>query len=229
METQYIQETAPQEAILVRSFLNKVYGWMAASMAVTALVAWYAVVSVPLYLWVTAHPILLLVGGLALVLVMSFGRNAISASGLGVLLIAFSAVEGLVLGPFLTMFTSESLALTFACTAGMFGGMTLYGMVTKRNLSVLGRTLFMLLIGLIIAGVVNMFWGNGLFDLICSGIGVVVFSLFTAYDTQNIIRLGQSGDETVRSKGAVLGALELYLDFLNLMLYLLRFLGRVKE
>lgn len=229
METQYIQETAPLEAVLVRSFLNKVYGWMAASMAVTALVAWYAVVSVPLYLWVTAHPILLLVGGLALVLVMSFGRNAISASGLGVLLIAFSAVEGVVLGPFLTMFTSESLALTFACTAGMFGGMTLYGMVTKRNLSVLGRTLFMLLIGLIIAGVVNMSWGNGLFDLICSGLGVVVFSLFTAYDTQNIIRLGQSKDETVRSKGAVLGALELYLDFLNLMLYLLRFLGKVKE
>ena len=123
------------------------------------------------------------------------------------------------------MYTQDSLALAFACTAGMFGAMALYGAFTKTNLSSLGRTLMMLLFGLIIASIANVFWGNGMFDLICSGIGVVVFALFTAYDTQKIIELGLCEDEEMRRKGAVFGAMNLYLDFINLFLYLLRFLG----
>ena len=108
----------------------------------------------------------------------------------------------------------------------MFGAMAVYGATTKRHLGGLGRTLMMLLFGLIIAGIVNAFVGSSVADLAISAVGVVVFALFTAYDTQRILAEGAwLTDEEARAKGAIDGAVELYLDFLNLFLYLLRFLG----
>ncbi len=212
-----------------RAYLSKVYLWMAGSLVVTAGVAFYSTQNMALLSWTLNHMWLVLIGTIGVVLVMSFGARALTSSALGLLLLVFAGVEGLLFGPILLAYTQESLALTFACTAGMFGAMGLYGAFTKTDLSGLGNTLFMLLIGLIIAGVANIFWGNGTFDLICSGVGVIVFALFTAYDTQKILAMGLCEDEVARSKGAVLGALSLYLDFINLFLYLLRFLGRAND
>lgn len=225
-----LQSAAPTATVsLIRDYLNKVYGWMSLSMVVTAVTAWYTAQNAETLEWAMEHPFLPLIGAIAILLVMNFGANAISASGLAILFMAFSLLEGIVLGPVLVLFTTASLALTFACTAGMFGAMALYGTFTKRNLSVMGRGLTMTLIGLFIALVANIFWGNGTMDLICSGVGVILFSLFTAYDSQAIIREGVCNVENARRKGAIFGAMRLYLDFLNLFLFLLRFLGRAND
>ena len=226
-ETSYVTYATPQEvpAELVRSYMNKVYNWMALSMAVTAGVAYGAINYAPMTIWCWEHPLLLMIATFVCILAMAFGRNRISASGLGMLFLVFSAAEGAVLGPVLSLYTTQSLATTFACTGGMFLAMSIYGRTTKRDLSGMGGTLMMMLFGLIIAGIVNIFWGNGMMDLICCTIGVVVFSLFTAYDTQMLLNQGFCTDEEMRRKGAILGAMSLYLDFLNLFLYLLRFLG----
>ncbi len=221
----------PQDYSLsdARTFLSKVYLWMAATLLLTAAVAWYATQNEELLFWTQEHLWIPVIGTLAIVLVMSFGAAKLTSGALSVLLITFAAVEGLLFGPILLIYTPDSLALTFTCTAGMFGAMGLYGAFTKTDLSTLGRTLLMLLIGLIIAGVANIFWGNSTFNLICSGVGVIVFALFTAYDTQRILEIGLCGDEEMRRKGAVLGALNLYLDFINLFLHMLRFLGRAND
>ncbi|MBQ1960472.1 MAG: Bax inhibitor-1/YccA family protein [Akkermansia sp.] len=222
--------SAQAMAAMAKAYLNKVYTWMAVSLLITAGVAVYAANSLDTIRWVMEHPILLCVGSIGIVLIMSFCRNMLTSGALAVLFLVFSAAEGLLFGPLLLAYTSQSIGLAFGCAAGMFGAMALYGACTKRNLSTMGRTLFMLLIGLIIAGIANMFWGNSTFDLIASGIGVIVFALFTAYDTQRLLQEGLfCEDEDLRRKGAILGALTLYLDFINLFLYLLRFLGRSND
>ncbi len=223
----YTNTLSEQDNALARSraFLNKVYLWMAASLGITAGVAWYAANDMALLTWTMQHPWIVFLSALGIVLVMGFGQRALTSGALSVLLMAFSAVEGLLFGPILVAYTQESLALTFACTAGMFAAMGLYGAFTKTDLSTLGRTLWMLFFGLIIAMVANWFLGSSTLELVISGVGVIVFALFTAYDTQKLIALSYSDDEVIRSKGAVLGALSLYLDFINLFLFLLRFLG----
>ena len=225
--------TADTRAItsdMAKAYLNKVYLWMSASLLVTAGMAVYTAQSMEMLTWVSEHMLMVLLGMIGIILVMSFGARALTAGALGVLLMVFAAVQGLIFGPILTAYTQESLGITFACTAGMFGAMALYGAMTTRDLSGMGRTLMMLLFGLIIAGIVNMFWGNGLFDFIASCVGVVVFALFTAYDTQRILQEGLLvTDSNMRSKGAIMGALTLYLDFINLFLYLLRFFGRADD
>ncbi len=213
-------------SFLARAYLNKVYGWMALTMLITTAVAVYSTHSEMLNRLVIEHPVFTILTAVGIVVVMSFGRTRLSVATLGTLLILFSVVEGLLFGPVLQAYTQESLALTFACTAGTFGIMALYGACTKRDLSVLGRTLFMILFGLVICLVANIFWGNSTFDAILSVVGVILFSLLTAYDTQALLREGSTmHDEDGRAKGAILGALDLYLDFINLFLYLLRFLG----
>ncbi len=208
-----------------RAFLNKVYLWMAASLMLTAGVAWYAANDIALLTWTIEHTWIPIVATFAILLVMCFGSRMLTSGALSVLLMTFAALEGLLFGPILLMYTQTSLALTFACTAGMFGAMGLYGAFTKTNLSTLGRTLWMLLIGIIIALIANWFLGSNTLDLVISGVGVIVFALFTAYDTQKIMQLSYCEDEDIRRKGAVLGAMSLYLDFINLFLFLLRFLG----
>ncbi len=226
---QTLHSSTKQYAAIARAHLNKVYLWMSVCMLITAGVAAYTAQSVPALTWVMEHQMLTFIGILGIILVMNFGARALTSGALGVLLLVFAAAQGLIFGPLLTVYTQESLGLTFGCTAGMFGAMSLYGAMTKRDLSGLGRTLMMILFGLIVATIVNIFWGNGFFDLVCSVVGVVLFSLLTAYDTQKILEQGTSDDPVIRSKGAVFGALALYLDFLNLFLYLLHFLGRNNE
>ncbi len=228
MDTQHSINQYPSEETLAgmaRAYLSKVYMWMALSLLLTAGVAVYATHDMALMAWTLKNMWIPCVGTLGIVLIMFFAARSLTSGALTVLLLAFAAAEGLLFGPILLMYTQDSIALAFTCTAGMFGAMSLYGAFTKTNLSGLGRTLLMLLFGLIIASIANIFWGNGTFDLICSGVGVIIFALFTAYDTQKILEIGLCPDEDVRRKGAVLGAMSLYLDFINLFLYLLRFLG----
>ncbi len=208
-----------------RAFLNRGYFWMAASLMLTAGVAWYAANDTELLMWTLNNKWIPCVGTIAIIVVMSFFSRSLTSGALSVLLMTFAALEGLLFGPILIAYTQTSLALTFACTAGMFAGMGIYGAFTKTNLSTLGRTLWMLLIGIIIALLANWFIGSSTLDFIISGVGVIVFALFTAYDTQKIMELSYSEDEEIRSKGAILGATDLYLDFINLFLFLLRFLG----
>lgn len=211
---------------LARAYLNKVYAWMAATMLVTAGTALYALQSAEVLTWVVSNIWLLILGSIGVIIVMCLAARRLTAGALGILLIVFAVAEGLLFGPILCHYTQESLGLTFACTAGMFGAMSLFGAMTKINMSSWGRGLFMGLIGLIIAGIANAFWGNGMTELIISAAGVILFSILTAYDTQKLLQEGLYGTEEERSKGAILGALSLYLDFINLFLYLLRFLGR---
>ncbi|MBQ3143291.1 MAG: Bax inhibitor-1/YccA family protein [Akkermansia sp.] len=211
---------------LARAYLNKVYAWMAATMLVTAGTALYALQSAEVLTWVVSNIWLLILGSIGVIIVMCLAARRLTAGALGILLMVFAVAEGLLFGPILCHYTQESLGLTFACTAGMFGAMSLFGAMTKINMSSWGRGLFMGLIGLIIAGIANAFWGNGMTELIISAAGVILFSILTAYDTQKLLQEGLYGTEEERSKGAILGALSLYLDFINLFLYLLRFLGR---
>lgn len=213
-------------AARAKAFLNKVYMWLAVSMLITAGVAAYSAQDMNSLIWVTDHRLLLCLSTLGLVVIMSFAANKLSAGALTALLLVFAALQGLLFGPILISYGLDSVGKAFGCTAAMFGAMSIYGTVTKRNLSTLGRTLFMLLIGLIVAMIVNIFWGNGVFDTIICCAGVLIFAVFTAYDTQNLLKIGLSNDTELQKKAAVLGALELYLDFINLFVYLLRLLGR---
>lgn len=211
---------------LARAYLNKVYAWMAVTMLVTAGTAIYTLQSAEMLTWVMNNLWLLIIGSIGIIIIMCFAARKLTAGALGILLMAFAVAEGLLFGPILCHYTQESLGLTFGCTAGMFGAMSLFGAMTKINMSGWGRGLLMGLIGLIIAGIANAFWGNGMTELIISAAGVILFSILTAYDTQKLLQEGLYGTEEERSKGAILGALSLYLDFINLFLYLLRFLGR---
>lgn len=221
------QQISPQDldTALAQAYLNKVYLWMAGCMALTAAVAIYTLESTEALTWVVNHILMLSIVSIGVVVVMCFGARRLTRNALAAMLLVFAAVQGLIFGPICYAFTQESLGLTFGVTAGMFGATSLYGYFTKRDLSVWGRGLMMALIGLIIAGIANIFWGNSTFDFIVSAAGVVVFAAFTAYDTQMLLQEGLCTDEEARAKGAILGALNLYLDFINLFLYLLRFLG----
>lgn len=222
-----IEQTAnPAQA---RAYLNKVYLWMAFTMVITAATAIYATQSAEILTWVASNIWLLCIGCLVIIVTMCLAARKLTVGALGTLLCVFAGVEGLLFGPILCVYTQESLGLTFACTAGMFGAMSLFGAMTKINMGSWGRGLTMALIGLLIALIANAIWGNGMIDLVLSGMGVVLFSILTAYDTQKLLQEGLYGTEEERSKGAILGALDLYLDFINLFLFLLRFLGRTDD
>ena len=162
-----------------------------------------------------------------MVIWLSARLSRISITTATVGFIAFSILNGMTMSVFFAVYTTASIALTFFVSAGMFGAMALIGYTTKKDLSSIGGFLIMALIGLIIAGLVNMFLRSTMFDLIISGLGVILFCGLTAWDMQWIKRaLLEAPDMGEASqKIALLGALNLYLDFINLFLYLLRFLG----
>ncbi|MBR2313987.1 MAG: Bax inhibitor-1/YccA family protein [Akkermansia sp.] len=217
---------AETSASRARVFLNKVYMWMAACMLLTAGVAAYTAQDMDSLLWVMEHRLLVCLGTLGIVVVMSFGANRLSTGALSILLLTFAGVQGLLFGPVLVSYGLDSVGKAFGCTAAMFGGMSIFGVLTKRNLSTMGRMLIMLLIGLLVSMIVNIFWQNSMFDFVISCAGVVIFSLFTAYDTQNLLKIGLSNAAGIKDKAVVLGALNLYLDFINLFIMLLRLFGR---
>jgi hypothetical protein len=148
-----------------------------------------------------------------------------------VLFLAYSALNGLTLSYIFLVYTLSSVAGAFIASAAMFGAMSLWGMVTKRDLSIMGRVLFMALIGLIVASLLNIFLAHGAYYWIISYAGVVIFAGLTAYDTQRLQQIGYAtaGNAAMAARLSIVGALMLYLDFINLFLMLLQIMGNRRQ
>jgi FtsH-binding integral membrane protein len=223
----------------LRAHMLKVYNYMTMALVLTGVVAWYAfraavdpagqygLSSFGETLYLSPLRWVVILAPLGFVMVLSFGIERLSMLTAQTLFWAFAAAMGLSLSSIFMVYTGESIARVFFITAATFGAMSLYGYTTKRDLSAMGAFLFMALIGLIIAMVVNMFVGSSLLGLGISVIGVLVFVGLTAWDTQLIknLYLGSREDEVTVGKLAIMGALRLYLDFINLFLMLLRLMG----
>ena len=216
---------------LAKNFVANVFSWMVVGLLTTAAVAWYGA-STGLY-----HSIMLSGGMMpwvimllpfAFILAMNFGLHKFSTTTLTMMFLAFAACMGLSLSSVFLMYSLGSVFQVFIVTAGTFGIMAITGYSTEIDLTKMGSLLFMGLIGIILASIVNWFIGSSAMDLIISIIGVLVFTGLIAYDTQRIKRIGMSIDNesSTASKLAILAATSLYLDFINLFLFLLRLLGR---
>jgi FtsH-binding integral membrane protein len=213
----------------IAKFFNAVYAWMAVGLAVTASVAWY-VSTKPAALAGIYHPgamIGLVIAQLVLVVIISSTIRAISASAATALFLIYAGLNGLMLASIFLIYTLSSVAGAFIACAAMFAVMSIYGMFTKTNLTTMGKIMFMALIGLIVASIVNFFFASsGLYWLI-SYAGVIIFAGLTAYDTQRLQIIANStrGDAAMSARMSVVGALTLYLDFINMFLFLLRIFG----
>ncbi|MDO9567353.1 MAG: Bax inhibitor-1/YccA family protein [Candidatus Desulfaltia sp.] len=221
-----------QTQVIVNEFIRSVYNWMAIGLGLTGFIAFYVSQSPDIIKLIYGNQILffgLIIGELALVFYLSARVQKIQASTATSLFILYAALNGVTLSFIFIIYTSSSIASTFFICAATFVTCSIYGMVTKRDLTSLGGFLTMGLIGIIIASVVNMFIRSSGMSLIISYIGVLVFVGLTAYDTQKLKRMAltqPAGLEAgVVRKGAIMGALTLYLDFINLFLMLLRILG----
>jgi len=218
--------TADRTVVRQNTLIRQVYAWMGAGLTVTATMALITLSSPAILNAIVGNRLLffgLMIGELALVFTLSGAINRMSASTATLIFIAYSALNGVTLSVVALVYTANSIASTFVITAGMFGAMSVYGYATKRDLTSWGSFLFMGLIGVVIASVVNIFVGSSTVSWVISGIGVIVFTGLTAYDTWKIKELAAQGTEG--RKPAILGALTLYLDFINLFLMLLRFTG----
>lgn len=233
MENYQNQITAPRELdrSVASALMRSVYYWMAGALTITGLTAMLVANSPALMNLIftnTALVWILLIAEFVLVAVISAAINRISFSTATILFIIYSALNGVTLSSIFVLYTQGSIASTFFITAGMFVALALYGTVTKKDLSGIGRFLFMTLIGLIIASIVNIFMHSEMLYWITTAIGVVIFAGLTAWDAQKIQQMAAEAAEVNEStqKMALLGALSLYLDFINLFLYLLRIFGR---
>jgi hypothetical protein len=213
------------------TLMRNVYSWMTLALVITGFVSLYMAKSQTLLSMIMQNSMLLwilLIAEIGLVIFLSARIHRISFTTATLLFIAYSILNGVTMAFIFLIYTMTSIATTFFVTAGTFGVMALYGYVTKKDLSRIGNICIMALIGLIIATVVNIFLKNSMMDLVISGIGILLFVGLTAYDSQKIKQLLTADDIEVNEttqKIALLGSITLYLDFINLFLYLLRFLG----
>ena len=222
-----------QEGTLAAAFpalMRKVYLWMTLALAITGVTSMVVLSNERFIFTILENQVLfwgLIIGELVLVFVISGMINKMSITTATLLFVLYSVINGLTLSPLLYAFTETSIAKVFFITAGTFGVMSLIGYTTKTDLSSIGKILFMALIGLIIATVVNLFMHSSTLDLIISYAGVVIFVGLTAWDTQKIKNMLATCEEPNEQahKIALLGSLTLYLDFINLFIYLLRILG----
>ena len=217
-------------AVLMRN----VYTWMTCGLAMTALTAmivgrnenWVYTLATSGMYWG------LLIAEVVLVIFLSARINKLSFATAGLMFAAYAILNGVTMSIIMLAYTAESIAQAFFVTAGTFGGMSLVGFFIKKDLSAMGRTLMMALIGLIIATIVNIFWQNSMMASILNYAGVIIFVALTAYDTQKIkVMLQQAqyaGISDQTNKLALMGSLTLYLDFINLFLYILRLFGNRK-
>ena len=217
-------------AVLMRN----VYTWMACGLAMTALTAmivgrnenWVYTIATSGMYWG------LLIAEVVLVIFLSARIHKMSFATAGLMFAAYAILNGVTMSFIMLAYTAESIAQAFFVTAGTFGGMSLVGFFIKKDLSAMGRTLMMALIGLIIATIVNIFWQNSMMASILNYAGVIIFVALTAYDTQKIkVMLQQAqyaGISDQTNKLALMGSLILYLDFINLFLYILRLFGNRK-
>lgn len=226
-----IREKEGSLSLAFPALMRKVYVWMTLALVITGITA-YGVASSPnIMMWLVQKPAILwglIIAELALVLTVSAAINRLSLTTATLLFVLYSVLNGATLSLIFMAYTLTSIASVFFITAGTFGVMAAYGYFTKRDLTSLGKLLLMALIGLIIASVVNIFFvkSSG-FDLIVSYIGVLIFVGLTAYDTQKIKQMLalQTDMGEGAQKIALMGALSLYLDFINLFLHLLRIFG----
>ncbi|MBW1892221.1 MAG: Bax inhibitor-1/YccA family protein [Deltaproteobacteria bacterium] len=232
MQQQSVPIKTTQTNILVNSFIRSVYNWMAAGLAITGFVAFYVVNNDTLLQLIFGNQLIffgLIIGELALVFTISARVNKMKASTATSLFILYAALNGATLSVVLLMYTMTSIASTFFICAGTFAVCSVYGMVTKRDLTGVGGFMFMGLIGIIIASVVNIFIQSSLLSMMISYIGVLIFVGLTAYDTQKLKNMALTQpaglDAGTIRKGAIMGALTLYLDFINMFLFLLHILG----
>lgn len=215
-------------------FLAKVFNWMAMGLGITGVIAFFTaetglartIIGSPLFF-------VLIIAELGLVFYLSARISKIQAGTASMLFVGYSILNGLTLSVIFLAYTKSSIAGTFLITAGMFGAMAVYGLVTKRDLSGFGSFLIMGLFGIIIASVVNIFLKSSSLYWVISLIGVFVFTGLTAYDVQKIKNMGEQGilsqgEDAIR-KGSIMGALALYLDFINLFILLLRFFGGSRD
>ena len=212
----------------VAGVMRKVYGKMALGLLATAVTSYLVFSSEALMslLFSSSATIwLLFAAELGLVLYLSARIDKLSSGTATALFYAYSILNGVALTPIFLAYTGVSIATTFAITAGTFGAMTIFGYVTRQDLSKFGAFLFMALLGLIVCILVNMFMQSSMFNLLISCAGVLIFVGLTAWDTQAIKRMCAEADPTMLGKVATMGALTLYLDFINLFIHLLRFFG----
>ena len=230
------QAEAAQIDVGLRRYLLNVYNYMASGLALTGIVAWVVANSPSIqavFFQQTARGFgptglgwIAIIAPLFLVMGISFGIARMRASTAMTLFWVYAALMGISLSSLLMVYTGASVARTFFVTAAAFGGLSLWGYTTRRDLTGFGSFLFMGLIGIILASVVNMIWPSPGLTFVVSIVGVLIFAGLTAYDTQKIKELYWEADgEEVTARKAVLGALTLYLDFINLFILLLRFMG----
>jgi uncharacterized protein len=223
------RSTMPQVDIDVglRQYMLSVYNYMAGGLALTGLVAYFAAAS-GFYQAIVGTPLfwVVLLAPLGMVLLLSFGIQRMSLGATQLSFWVYAALVGLSLAGIFLIYTQASIARVFFITAGTFAAMSLYGYTTRRDLSQVGSFLMMGLIGIILASLVNLFIHSSALQFAVSVIGVVVFVGLTAYDTQRIKEMYFAGDTAIiAGKKAIMGALQLYLDFINLFILLLQFMG----
>ena len=229
----YIENSGIDQSVVEsaqRTLMKNVYWWMALALVVTGLSAFYTASSPRLLdaIFGSGLFIGLIIAELIVVIVLSARINKMSFVAAGIVFVIYSIVNGLTLSSILIAYTMESVASTFFITAGTFAAMAIIGSVTKKDLSSIGQILFMALIGLILATIVNIFLKSSMMSYIISYVGVAVFVGLTAYDAQKIKNMiHQYGTDLSddNMKLALMGSLSLYLDFINLFLYLLRIFG----
>ncbi len=215
----------------LRAYMNKIYGLMSVAMLVTGGVAWSVGTSPAMVGAIFGSPLKWVV--MIAIFVMSIALpamvNRMSVAAAQLAFYAYAALFGVFMSMIFVIYTQASIAETFLVTAIAFAGLSIYGYTTKKDLSAMGSFMLMSVWGLIVAGIVNMFMQSSALNFAISAFGVIVFAGLTAWDTQKLksdyIAHARAGDEEWIGKSAVLGALNLYLDFINMFLYLLRFMG----
>lgn len=216
-------------------YMNQVYAWMTGGLFLTSVVAWAVAATPALQMLIFSNTIILvalLIAQFGVVIALSAAIHRMSSGMATLLFLGYSALTGVTLSSIFVVYPLGSIANAFLSTAGMFLAMSIFGTVTKRDLSGMGSFLFMGLVGILIAMIVNVFLGSALMDFVISCCGVLIFTGLTAYDTQRIRIFGAGApldDSVAMRRGAILGALTLYLDFINLFLMLLRLFGGSRD
>lgn len=224
-------QTSINNSIENARFIQRVYSWMTIGLLLTAVVAYFVAITPEAINLIFSNRwvfYILLLAELGAVIYLSTMISKMSASTATFVFLGYSILSGITFSAIFLAFTLSSIGMTFAITAGMFGIMSLYGYVTKTDLTTVGNIAFMGLIGIILASLVNLFFQNPMADWIITYIGIIVFVALTAYDTQKIKEYNIIGNEGTEDdhKESIMGALTLYLDFVNLFLKLLNLFGK---
>lgn len=214
----------------VQTYMSQVYGWMGTGLLLTAFIAWYLSGSPQFIAALYSNTVLLIglvVAQLALVFVISGMVHRLSGAVLTTLFMLYAALTGVTLSSIFIVYTTGSIVSTFFISAGMFAALSFYGFTTKRDMSGWGRFLFMALVGFVLTMIVNIWLKSSGLNMILPYIGVLLFAGLTAYDTQKLKNIGENISENSEDmrRYSIMGALTLYLDFINLFLMLLRILG----